>query len=44
MPNRVEAVLYNDNNSIATIENSIISKRLSSKKISNKVNYNQIIE
>ena len=43
MTNRVKAMLYNDNNSIATIDDSIISKILS-KLITNKVNYNPIIE
>ena len=42
MTNRAEAALYKDNNSIATIEDSIISKKLSTKHRQNKVNYNPL--
>jgi len=40
--NRVEVSLYTDNDSIATIEESIITKKLSTIHRQNEVNYNSL--
>ena len=41
MTNRIEATLYNNDDSISTIENSIALGRLSKPNV-NKVNYNPV--
>ena len=42
MINRVEAALYTDNDSIATMEESITSKKSSTMHRQNEINYNPL--